>query len=72
MLLHPEVQLRAQRELDSVVGRDRMPTFADRSRLPYVNALIKEAVRWRPVDPLGFPRRSTQVRIYVIRALPFD
>lgn len=38
----PEVQIRAQRELDGVVGRDRSPRFEDFDSLPYVDAVIKE------------------------------
>lgn len=50
---YPEVKRRAQRELDSVLGRDRLPTFEDRPRLPYLDALCKEVLRWRMVVPLG-------------------
>ena len=53
MLLYPGVQKRAQEELDSVVGRSRLPTFADMSQLPFICALVKEVVRWRPVTPMG-------------------
>lgn len=53
MLLHPDAQKRAQAELDSVVGRERLPTFADRAALPYVEAIVKETFRWQPVTPLG-------------------
>ena len=53
MTLHPEVQKKAQAEIDAVVGRDRMPTFEDQKNLPYVDAIVKEALRWRPVGPLG-------------------
>lgn len=35
MMLHPEAQKRAQQELDTVVGSDRLPTIADRSSLPF-------------------------------------
>jgi len=41
--LYPEVQARAQSEIDAVVGRDRLPSFDDRSNLPYTNAVFKEA-----------------------------
>jgi hypothetical protein len=53
MCLYPEVQSRAQAELDRVVGSDRLPTFDDRDRLPYVNALCTELFRWMPVGPVG-------------------
>ena len=55
MIAIPEVQRRAQAELDSVVGRDRLPTFADAPRLPYVCAIVREVLRWRPAVPWGMP-----------------
>ena len=39
--------------LDAVVGRARLPTFDDQARLPYIEATVREAIRWRPVLPLG-------------------
>jgi len=55
MVAFPEVQSRAHAELDAVVGRERLPTFADAPHLPYVRAIIREVIRWRPVLPLGLP-----------------
>ncbi|KAF9000954.1 cytochrome P450 [Cyathus striatus] len=53
ILLHPEAQTRAQEELDHVVGRERLPNFGDYESLIYVQAIVKECIRWRPVAPLG-------------------
>lgn len=53
MTLFPSVQERARAELDAVVGQDRLPTFADRERLPYINAVTLEALRWHTVVPTG-------------------
>ena len=53
MVLNPEVQKKAQGELDTVLGGTRLPAFADKEALPYVNALVKEVLRWHPVVPLG-------------------
>jgi cytochrome P450 len=53
MALYPDVMHKAQAEIDTVVSRHRMPTFADRPHLPYVRAIVKEVLRWRPVGPLG-------------------
>ena len=50
---HPEAMCRAQAELDKVVGKDRLPSFADQANLPYVTAVAKEALRWRTVSALG-------------------
>ena len=56
LTLFPQVQRRAQAELDIVVGRDRLPTFDDRPRLPYIEALCKELMRWQMVTPIGMDR----------------
>ena len=53
MVLNPDVQRKAQRELDQVVGPHRLPDFADQPSLPYVDAIVKETLRWNPVVPLG-------------------
>ena len=53
MGLYPEVQKKAQAEIDAVVGTDRLPEIEDRPSLPYINALIKELMRWNLVLPLG-------------------
>ena len=55
MVMHPEVQRKAQAEIDRVVGNDRFPTIADHANLPYVNAVAKEVLRWGPIVPLGKP-----------------
>ncbi|CEL10680.1 hypothetical protein ASPCAL13795 [Aspergillus calidoustus] len=64
MALFPDVQTRAQDEIDRVVGRDRLPAYADRESLPYVDALVKEALRWHPIGPMGLPHRSTTDDVY--------
>ena len=51
--LHPAAQKRAQDEIDRVVGTERLPTFEDRASLPYVEALWRETLRWRPALPVG-------------------
>ena len=60
MIAYPEMQKRAQDELDAVVGRSRTPTYADAPNLPYVQAMVKEALRWRPAFPLNIPHTSMQ------------
>ncbi|KAF1979833.1 cytochrome P450 [Bimuria novae-zelandiae CBS 107.79] len=58
MSIFPEVQRMAQEELDRVVGTRRLPTFGDREQLPYINALVMEALRWHPIAPMGLPHTS--------------
>ncbi|KLO17594.1 cytochrome P450 [Schizopora paradoxa] len=64
MAMYPDVQRRAQEELDRVVGSSRMPTFEDRERLPYIDAILKEALRWQPPVPLGVPHRVMEDDTY--------
>jgi cytochrome P450 len=59
MLAHPEVQVQAHAELDEVVGFARPPTFADLPSLPYIRAMVKEAVRWSRSMPFGIPHASS-------------
>jgi hypothetical protein len=60
MIARPEMQKRAQDQLDLVVGRFRPPTFADAPNLPYIQPLIKETLRWRPALPLAIAHSTTQ------------
>ncbi|KAF8837462.1 cytochrome P450 [Paxillus ammoniavirescens] len=64
MVLHPQVQANAQQEIDSVVGSERLPNFADRSSLPYVEAVLRETLRWHPVAPLGISHAALDNDIY--------
>jgi cytochrome P450 len=60
MVLFPEAQRKAQKELDEVVGSTRLPDFEDRANLPYINALGKEVMRWHPIIPLGVAHSVTR------------
>ncbi|KAG2368707.1 cytochrome P450 [Suillus spraguei] len=64
MVLHPDVQKRAQAEIDSVIGRDRLPTFEDRASLPYVESILRETFRWYPILPLGVPHATSSDDTY--------
>ncbi|KAF8489337.1 cytochrome P450 [Russula emetica] len=72
MLAYPETQARAQAELDAVVGRTRMPTFADYPHLPYIRAMVKELLRWRPAAPIITPHRVTEDDWYEGMYIPKD
>ena len=64
MSLHPEVQKTAQMELDRVVGPSRLPDFRDLDSLVYVRAVLKEAMRWHTVTPLGIPHRTKKDDVF--------
>ncbi|KAN0130018.1 Cytochrome P450 [Lactarius tabidus] len=64
MTLYPEVQRKAQAEIDQIVGNSRLPEFSDEAALPYVQAVLKEALRWHPVTPLALPHRVTESDAY--------
>lgn len=54
---HPEAQRRAQAEIDRVFKSETaLPDTINLEELPYLNACVTEALRWRPVSPLGLPR----------------
>ncbi|KAH9952447.1 cytochrome P450 [Russula dissimulans] len=64
LVLYPEVQTRAQKELDAVTGGLRLPDYNDRPRLPYIDALCREVMRWSMATPVGVPHATTQDDIY--------
>ncbi|KAJ7899595.1 cytochrome P450 [Mycena olivaceomarginata] len=72
MILYPEAKKKAQEELDTVVGRNRMPVFQDYEHLPYICALVKEIMHWRGVAPLSVPHRLAQDDYYEGHFLPKD
>jgi cytochrome P450 len=53
MLVYPEVQSKAQAEIDRVIGRERLPEMEDLESLPYASAVVAESLRWLPVVPMG-------------------
>jgi cytochrome P450 len=64
MIQHPEVQVKAQEELDRVIGRSRLPDFEEREGLPYLGAVYKETLRLHAVAPLGLPHSTSADDIY--------
>jgi 4-hydroxyphenylacetaldehyde oxime monooxygenase len=58
VLRNPEVQRKAQAELDEVVGRDRRVRESDLPNLKYLKAVVKEALRLHPIIPTLVPHQS--------------
>jgi len=65
MLVNPEAQNAAQRELDAFLAPGELPSFKDEASLPYVSAIVKEVYRWKPVTPLGMHALSMQRDTFV-------
>ncbi|KAG1858561.1 cytochrome P450 [Suillus subluteus] len=59
MMLYPDVQARARAEINQVVMHDKMPSIDDRPSLPYLDAVLREVLRWYPPIPLGMAHATT-------------
>jgi len=60
MATNPSIQEKAQREIDRVVGRDRLPDFSDRPTMPYLEAIYREVLRCRQPLGMGLAHRLTE------------
>ena len=60
MAMYPDVQKKAQQELDTLVGSQRVPETGDLSDLVYIQAILLETLRWKPIGPLGVSHAVTQ------------
>ncbi|KAJ7729931.1 cytochrome P450 [Mycena metata] len=58
MTIYPEVMRKAQAAVDAVVGSGRLPDFQD--NIPYIDAVVREVLRWHPVTPLAIPHAATE------------
>lgn len=72
LLLHPDVQKKGQAAIDEVVPESRLPNFNDMVNLQYVNQIVKETMRWRPVITLGIPHANTKDDEYNGYFIPKD
>ena len=60
MIRYPDIQKRVQRELDEVVGLERMPSMKDRLNLPFTEAVVMEIQRCGNILPTGVGHRSSR------------
>ncbi|CRL22191.1 Cytochrome P450 [Penicillium camemberti] len=70
VVLHPNCLQEAQRELDRVVGPNRLPSFDDFPKLHYIHAMMNEAMRWQPPTPFAIPHATTQDDEYMGYHIP--
>ncbi|KAF8032918.1 hypothetical protein BT93_D1722 [Corymbia citriodora subsp. variegata] len=69
LLQNPEKLSKAQTELHLVIGKGKQIEEADISRLPYLQATVKETLRMHPAIPLLLPRKpeaNTQIGGFTI------
>ncbi|KAF2355077.1 Cytochrome P450 [Trinorchestia longiramus] len=59
MVMYPEVQAQVHRCLDEVVPNTRLPSLADRTQLPYVDAMLLDVMRLSSLAPIAIPHRAT-------------
>ncbi|KIJ31350.1 hypothetical protein M422DRAFT_267022 [Sphaerobolus stellatus SS14] len=64
MAVYPGCMKKAQAKLDIVVGNSRLPEFEVRSTLPYLEAALKEVVRWFPVVATALPYATAADDVY--------
>jgi hypothetical protein len=64
LMQNPDVQRKAQHEIDRVVGKDRLPVWDDIPSLPYTNLVLQETYRMNPLSPLGIPHASVSDDVY--------
>ncbi|XP_069550922.1 cytochrome P450 2J6-like [Brachyistius frenatus] len=60
LIKHPDVQEKVQAEIESVIGQIRQPTMADRTNLPYTDAVIHEIQRMGNIVPLNGLRKAAK------------
>ncbi|RDX54729.1 cytochrome P450 [Lentinus brumalis] len=70
MSLHPDVQRRGREEILGHIGTERLPTLDDKPSLPYIEAIVKEVLRWNGIAPSGIAHRTNDTIIYENYEIP--
>ena len=61
MMMYPDVQSHAQHEVDEIIAKQhRLPNVLDRGYMPYLEAVLKEVLRWAPPSPMGLFHYTTR------------
>ncbi|CAE6461268.1 unnamed protein product [Rhizoctonia solani] len=72
MIKDPVCQKRARDEIDSLCDEETLPRWEDEQQMPFIRAMVKEVLRWRPPIPAGLPHRLEQDDYYEGYFLPKD
>ncbi|KAF2634830.1 cytochrome P450 [Massarina eburnea CBS 473.64] len=72
MMLYPDVQKKAQEELDRVIGSERLANSTDKNNLPYIEATVMEVHRWKPILPLSIPHHTSHEDVWHGYRIPKD
>ncbi|KAE9395288.1 cytochrome P450 [Gymnopus androsaceus JB14] len=64
LVCNPDILKKGQAAVDAVVGHDRLPGVVDEGKIPYVDALVMEGLRWRPIVPLAVAHHTASADIY--------
>jgi cytochrome P450 len=70
MSCNPDIQAKAQAQIDSKIGVERTPQWSDYDEIPYVAQIQKETIRWRPVTVLGTPHIAREAGTYKGYVIP--
>ncbi|KLO07686.1 CyP450 monooxygenase [Schizopora paradoxa] len=70
ILKNPDKQRRAQEEIDTVIGSNRLPNHSDMDSLPYVRAICTEILRWEVILPFAVPHLLTEDDEYMGHSIP--
>ncbi|XP_044259444.1 probable cytochrome P450 303a1 [Tribolium madens] len=69
LIMYPDVQKKAQQEIDAVIGRNRLPSLEDRPQMPYMECVVLEALRMFSGRAFTVPHRAfkdTHLNGYII------
>ncbi|KAG8216723.1 cytochrome P450 [Butyriboletus roseoflavus] len=64
MVLFPDAQKKAQAQIDEIIGKGRLPCIQDRPSLPYIDAILRETLRYNPVIPLSVPHAAADADVF--------
>ena len=68
--MYPDIQKKAQAEIDAVIGCNRLPDIGDLDYLSFIETVVKETLRWQPAIPMGMSPTNTNTKRFARRCSP--